>query len=327
MRPEMQAPADSASERRLETSHNLPLWRRILPFVVGGALVAFVVGRLDLAAFLRALGHTNYVGFFAFAMAFSTLLIVADVYATTYVYRRTIAPVKFKELFVIRAAAYLPSMVNHHIGQAWLTYFLSKAYGAPLTRAAGATLIVYVTTFGALFAFLLVGLPLNHGQLPWLLPTVAVVGAGGVAYGGMLLVRPSVLTSRTLFEPIFETGVKGHLAAMLVRVPHVFFQFLGAWVPFFFFGVKIPFADALALMPILMFVVTLPVSPQGLGTRDALSVALFSRYAPGVGTERASIVAATTLSWLCILTIIQISLSPLFMRRAYRLLGRTDAAN
>jgi uncharacterized membrane protein YbhN (UPF0104 family) len=317
--------ADSASERTLPPSSPLPLWRRLLAFAFGGALVAYVATRIDFGAFVRALRRTNYVGFVAFAIAFNAVLILADVYATTHVYRRTVAPVKFKELLVVRAAAYLPSMVNHHVGQAWLTYFLSKAYRAPLSRAAGATLIVYVTTFGALFAFLLVGLPLNHHRQPWLLPTIAVVGAGGVAYAAMLLWRPRALSNRKVLEPLFAMGLRGHLVAILVRLPHVFAQFLGAWVPFLFFGVKIPFSDALALMPVLMFVVTLPVSPQGVGTRDAMSLALFSSYAPGTPTEQASFVAATTLSWICLITVIQLVFSPLFMRRAYQLLGRTPA--
>jgi Lysylphosphatidylglycerol synthase TM region len=317
----MPAQADSAPDRTSPPSSELPLWRRVLPFVVGGALVAYVAQRLDFAAFVRALRRTNYVGFVAFALAFTAVLLLADVFATTYVYRRTVGPVKFKELFVIRAAAYLPSMVNHHVGQAWLTYFLSKAYRAPISRAAGATLVVYATTFGALFAFLLVGLPLNHHRLPWLSPTVAVVSAAGFAYAVALAIKPPALASRGLLRPLFEIGLRGHLAAVVVRLPHVFVQFLGAWIPFSFFGVDIPFTDALALMPVLMFVVTLPVSPQGLGTRDALSLALFSTYAPGVGAERASTVAATTLTWLCVLTVIQLAFSPLFMRRAYQLLG------
>jgi hypothetical protein len=222
---------------------------------------------------------------------------------------------------VIRAAAYLPSLVNHHVGQAWLTYFLSKAYRAPISRAAGATLVVYVTTFAALFAFLLVGLPLNHGELPWLLPTTALVGAGGLAYTAVLVWRPGALTSRTVLGPLFELGLGGHLGAVLIRLPHVIVQFIGAWAPFFFFGVDIPLSDAFALMPVVMFVVTLPVSPQGLGTRDALALALLSSYAHGTPAERASTLAAATLSWMCALTIIQLLLSPLFMRRAYRLMG------
>ena len=327
MRPQMLAPADSAPEGLASAATELPLWRRLMPVAVGSGLVVFVASRLDFEAFWQALGRTNYVGFMAFGLAFNALLLLADSFATTHVYRRTVGPVKLRELLVIRAAAYLPSMLNHHVGQAWLTYFVSKTYKAPISRAAGATLIVYVTTFGALFAFLLVGLPLNHHRLPWLFPTVAVVGAGAIGYALALLLRPRALADRAVLAPLFEMGLRGHLVAIAVRLPHVFVQFLGAWIPFVFFGVNIPFTDALALMPVLMFVVTLPVSPQGLGTRDALSLTLFSSYAPGAGAEQASVVAATTLSWICLITVIQLVLSPLFMRRAYQLLGASKASD
>src|ERR1044071_8435419 len=110
----MQAPADSARERAAPPSNELPLWRRIMPFVVGGGLAAYVLSRLDFPTFIRAVKGQNLVGFVAVALTFNVILILADVYATTYVYRRAIAPVKYKELLIIRAAAYLPSMVNHH---------------------------------------------------------------------------------------------------------------------------------------------------------------------------------------------------------------------
>jgi hypothetical protein len=304
----------------------VPIWRRALPFMLGGALVAYVVSRVDIPAFLHALSSTNYFLYAAFAFTFNAALLAADALATMVVYRRTVAPVRYSDVFVIRAASYLPSILSHHVGQAWLTYFLAKVYKAPIWRVAGATLLVYVTTFGALFVFLLVGLPLNREELTWLVPTVAVVGTAGAVYLGVVYLKPALLAGRQVTAPLAEVGIRGHLSSLLFRLPHVWVQFIGAWVPFLFFGVHIPLSDALALMPILMFVVALPISPQGLGTRDALSLALLSRYAVGSADEQAAAIAATTLSWLGVLTLVQLVLSPLFMRRAYRLLHGTENA-
>ena len=118
--------------------------------------------------------------------------------------------------------------------------------------------------------------------------------------------------------PLTELGVRGHLIALAYRLPHVCVQFLGAWLPFWFFGVRIPLSDALALMPVLMLVVTLPITPQGIGTRDVLALQLLRPYAPG---HAAAAIAATTLSWAGAITLVQALLSPLFMRRAQRLLA------
>lgn len=304
-----------------------PWWRRAVPFVVGGALIAYVLGRLDFGAFVAAVGSTHYVAFLGFTVVFNAALLAADALATTHIYRRIVAPVRYSELFVIRGASYLPSILNHHVGQAWLTYFVAKAYRAPLFRVAGATLLVYATTFGGLFSFLLVGLPFNRGSVPWLIPTVAFLALAGLAYLVAVRLRPRFLASRQMVAPLIEVGVRGHLIALLYRLPHVIVQFFGAWVPFLFFGIDVPLIDALALMPVIMFVVALPVSPQGLGTRDALALALLTGYATGTPEERASAIAATTLSWLCALTLVQLALSPWLMRKAYRLLeaARRDA--
>jgi len=307
-------------------SKELPLWRRVMPFVVGGALVAFVATRLDYGAFMRAMRDINAVGYIAFAFAFCVGLLVADVFATMIVYRRTIAPVGYRELFVIRAASYLPSLLNFHVGQAWLTYFLAKVYKVPLARTAGSTLLVYATTFGGLFVFLLVAVPFNHGRVTWLVPAVAIIGAAAVAYAIVLVVKPRFATRLSVAAPLFDSGLSGHLEALAARLPHILCQFLGAWVPFLFFGVDVPFGDALVLIPILMLVVTLPVSPQGMGTRDAVALALVSSYARGTPAERASAVAASTVSWLVVTTVFQAAIGAIFAKPARDLMSKAAAS-
>lgn len=311
---------DAASDAPSRASPRLPPWRRLLPLLVGGTLFAIVLSRLDFATFTEALHRTNYLAFSAFIVAFSVALLVADVLASTFAYARTVGSVRFRDLFVIRGASYLPSILNHHVGQAWLTYFLAKTRGVSLARTAGATLFVYATTLAALFAFLLLGLPFNHGRVVWLMPVVITVSVAGVGYILAIAIRPRWLADRALLAPLFEAGVRGHLTAVAVRMPHMMVQFAGTWIPFLFFGVELPFVDALALLPVIMLAVTLPVSPQGLGTREALSIALLSAYATGNAAERSAVIAASTLSWLVLLTLVQLLLSLVFMRSAYRLL-------
>lgn len=299
----------------------MPALRRWAPFLVGGLLVTYVVSRLDFPAFVAALRSTDYVAFFAFVLFFNGALLASDSLATAAVYRSVVGPVRYRDLFVIRGASYLPSIINHHVGQAWLTYFLARAYNAAVWRVAGATLIVYATTFGALYAFLLLGLVTSGVKIAWLLPISIAVAGLGVLYLATVHLRPGFLSKRQVTAPLIEIGARGHLLLMVYRLPHVAVQFFGAWLPFSFFGVEIPLSDALSLMPIIMFVVALPVSPQGLGTRDALSLSLLSSYATGTPGEQAASIAATTLSWLGALTVVQLLLSPLLMRRAFRLLG------
>jgi hypothetical protein len=303
------------------TPGNPAPWRRLVPIAIGLGLVAWVVQRLDWPAFFGALRSTNYPGFLAFTVVFTCSLLATDTFATRAVYATRLGAVGFLELLTLRAASYLPSILNHHVGQAWLTYFLARVKGASVLQVAGSTLLVYATTFGALFLLLLAGLPFLQDRPAWVLPTVAFVAIGGLAYLVVLALRPGFLTRQRMFGALFSVSVRDQVGLVVYRMPHIAVQFLGAWIPFHFFGVEIPFGHALVLMPLLMFVVALPVSPQGLGTRDALALALFSGYAAGTPEQRAGAIAATTLSWLCALTLVQALISPFFMRRAYRLLS------
>jgi hypothetical protein len=317
----MMAPLAEAAPSDPPATAAVPLWRRLLPFVLATALVALVLMRLDVGLFVRQLGRANYVGLIVFATTFTFLLLAADTFATVGIYRRTVCPISFRHLFVLRAASYLPSLLNHHVGQAWLTYFLSKVYRAPLWRVAGATLLTYATTLPCLLLFGVLAAPFNAERIPWLVPVLATLTVLALLYLGVIAAKPRFMRAWEATAPLVETGVRGHLLAFVYRLPHMMVLFAGSWLVFSFFGIRIPLAHALATVPLVMLVAGLPITPQGMGTRDILSIELFSRYASGTPEAQTAAVAAATLSWACALTLIQLVVSSIFMRKARRLLS------
>ena len=301
-----------------------PLWRQLLPFVVAIALVTFVLARVDWSAFGGALASVNYPAFMLFMAVFVVALLSADVLAACYIYRKSVNPdISYWHMFCVRGASYLPSLLNHHVGQAWLTYLLAKVYKAPLKRTAGATLLVYATWGGCLLALGCVALFLSGLARGYL----AIPLGAGVAYLILLAVKPAALANNSVLGPLFEAGVSGHITAMVARVPHVVVLFLGTWLPFFFFGVKIPLSTALVYMPIIMFVVGLPVAPLGLGTRDALVAEFFQDYAVTAQTadERLGVLAASTVAVAVAVAIFGALVGVVMMRYALRLIPRESA--
>jgi hypothetical protein len=306
---------------QLPKAERTPLWRKAAPIVLAVLLVAFVVSRLDFVAFLAAVQQVNHFTLAVFALGFVAALLVTDCFATREVYRRTVAKVDFKQLLVLRAASYLPSILSHHLGQAWLTYFLSKVYGAPLWRVAGATLVVYATLMAGLVLISSAALPFKAAAVGWLAPVLGVTLFLGIGYLIVLRLRPAFLARHQVTAPLFELGVKGHLILVLYRIPHLFVLFMGNWIPFSLYGVHIPLPDALMLIPVLMLVSSLPITPQGVGTRDALALQLFAGFAVGTKAQAAASIAASTLSFAVSVTLVQLVLSPLFLARARLLLG------
>jgi Lysylphosphatidylglycerol synthase TM region len=299
-----------------------PLWRKVLPFVLALGLTGLLVWRLDLAAFVRHLRGVNYPAFLGFCWVFVVLLLAADSLATSFVYSKTVCPVRFRDLFLIRGASYLPSMLNHHVGQAWLTWYMSRAYKAPLWRVAGATLLVYATTFASLFLFGAISLVFDRKGAPWLIPLLAVVFVAGIGYLVVIRIKPAFLVKRQVLAPLFDVGIVGHMQALALRIPHILVLFLGTWLPFRFFGVDIPPGAAFAYIPVLMVVSALPITPQGVGTRDWFSLHYFSQYGAGNQAEQEAAVAAATLSFAVALSLFQAVFALLLMHRALRVLNQ-----
>lgn len=301
----------------------MPLWRRVLPAGLGAGLVLFVLSRVDLPTFYATLRSTHYVVFVVFSLVFTLALLGADTWATVWVYRRTVCPVKSREFFLVRGASYLPAVLNHHLGQGWVTYFMAKMYGAPLWRVAGATLVVYATTFACVVGLGVVAVVLAGPAVPWLPPLVGAVVVAGLLYLAALRFFPAALRRRQATAVLAELGPLGHLEAVLRRFPHVLVQFLGTWAAFWFFDIRVPPTAAFAFIPVVMMLATLPITPAGVGTRDVLSVEFFAAFAPGAAGEREATVAACTLTWITSLVLLQALLGPFFMRATRRLLERS----
>ncbi|HVY47122.1 MAG TPA: lysylphosphatidylglycerol synthase domain-containing protein [Minicystis sp.] len=275
---------------------------RVLPFALAIGLVAFVLSRLDLAAFRAHLASVDAPRFVAFAVIFLLSLLSADAFATVLVYRRSVAPVTFGNFWVLRGASYVPSLLNHHVGQAFITVALARRHGIALARMAGATLVVYASWMGCVAGLLVLALVMRGGSPVW----PALVVAAGVAYLAVIEIRPRRLAKISLLAPLFEARAAGHLVAMAARLPHLVVLFLGTWLPFFFFGVRVPFADALETIPVLMVAVTLPITPQGFGTRDVLAQLFYERFAPGAThAERLAAITAATTSWGVAVTLLE----------------------
>jgi hypothetical protein len=295
----------------LPTGKPRSVWRTILPFVLALALVGFVLSRLDLHAFLHHLKRVSSPLFFPAAIAFVVCLCAADSFATVLVYRASVAQIPFRDFFILRGASYLPSILNHHLGQAFITLALSRIHGAPLARVAGATLLVYASWMGCILGLACVAILLVGKPLVWL----ALPLGAGIVYLIILALRPAKLAQNRVLAPLFEAGVGGHLLALTARLPHLLVLFLGTWLPFWFFDVRIPVAAAFTYVPIVMVAVTLPLTPQGFGTRDVLAATFFEQYGPpGSSADRLAAIAACTTAWGIAITLVDIVFAMALLR-------------
>jgi hypothetical protein len=279
-----------------ETEKKTPLWRKIVPFVVAAGLLFLAFRNIDFPAFAAALSKLNYVAFLGFCTIWVLVLLASDSLGTLTAYRGSAPGVRFFDFYMLRGASYLPGIVNHHVGQAYMTYMFHKLFRLPLARMAGATLLSYAGWMGCLVLCMAVALPFSGLSAPiWYTP--ALLGAG-VLYLVVIAAKPARLVKIGFLAPLFEAGIVGHAVALAARLPHLFILVLGNWVSFKFFDVHIPIGTAMTLLPIVLVAVTLPITPQGFGTRDMLSQKFFVMFALGATEpERLGRVAACTTSF------------------------------
>ena len=184
--------------------------------------------------------------------------------------------------------------------------------GAGAARATGAVAFLVATSGLALAAIAVPALLAARGAIPGAapggIPLAALVALAGVAVylaavaaGRRWLDRLPWPLVRAALVPLVEAGVAGHLRAAAWRLPHLLAMVLFHWGAFRIWGIALPLGAGLALIPVVLLVAALPITPSGLGTTQAMQVLLFSPWATGATPdERAADVLAFSLAFYAV---------------------------
>jgi hypothetical protein len=252
---------------------------------VGAAILLALLHRVPFAALRGGLAQGPWGGLVAYTLPFIVVTLVADAYATGVCLRIAGEPRPSGTLLLVRGATYLLGLLNYALGQGGIGLYLHRT-GVRAARGTGIVLFLLAVNFGALAvsaAAGALGLALGdgrQGRLPGgLLGTAVGILAAGVAYLGVIALRPAFLARREVLAPLFAAGPRGHLAALAGRMPHLLLLLLGHWGALSIWGIRVPAGQALARMPVVLLASVVPLSPAGLGTVQAAQVLLFAPYA------------------------------------------------
>jgi hypothetical protein len=304
-------------------------WRKLIPWVLAAALLAFLFVRLPRAELERALAAGPFGLLAAWAAAATALTLLADAAATRTAFAATGVPRPFGELLLARGATYLLGLIHSAVGQGGLGLYLLRTGAAP-GQAFAAVVLIFITHLAAMAlvaaggmlaaaagAGTMVGGTVGgdvggeagrglgrylagfageagsgSGLRPWL-PALALLVAVFAAFVLALRLKPRWLARRPALAPLFAAGPGGFLAATAARVPHVLAMVLGLWVGLRLWGVPLPIGRGAVLLSVVLLVAALPIAPNGLGTTEAALVVLASPYAPFAGVAaRQSLVLA-----------------------------------
>ncbi len=262
------------------------LLRRAVPWLVGLAIVAFIVARVPLAAFRQALEAGPHLVLAAVNVVLILAILCMDS-ASTWIGLVALSMRRpFAKVMAVRGATYVLFLLNYALGQGGFGYYLHRT-GVPALRAVGATLFLIGTNLATLLlvtavAFAIRDADTAHVELWW---TLVIGCAAFLAYLLVIVAAPRFASRREVLAPLFDAGLRGHALAMLGRIPHVAVIVIGHWVAIRAWGIEVPFSVALTLMPAVVIASVLPISPAGLGTTQAALVYFFADYAPGATAD------------------------------------------
>jgi len=298
-------------------------WLRILgPWAVAVGLLTWVFSRIPLDAFGQALSRGQFSWWVPTMAGALVCIYLADSLAITKTFSWFTAPLSYAEVLAIRGASYLLAVINYNLGQGAIVFFVRRAKGVPLGLGTGTVLLIMGINLVVLLVLAVVGLsvsvvPRAAALWPWAIGLlVAFLG-----YLGVVAIRPAWLERYDLLKPALRAGIRGHLAALAVRLPHLGAVFAAHYLAMRAFGVHPPVAVFLTYMPIVTLISALPISPQGLGTQQVAAIYLFSAYAPGDPETQRATVLAYSVSIVSLAMVFQVGMGLAWMRRAMVLLG------
>lgn len=268
--------------------------KRWLPWGVAIALLAVLFTRIPFDALRGALAHGSYLTLALYVLFEILIALAPDAWATKEALAAAGVRRSFRELVLARGATYLLGLLSYLLGQGGVGVWLAKR-GVRPAQATGAVLLLMVSNGIVLLLIAGAGLLVSPSDRNLLL----VVGAGlaGVlVYLAAIGLRVRWLQRWEMLAPLFDAGLMGHLRAIVARLPHMLLLAVLHWGAFRIWGIAVPPELGIALMPVVLLISALPITPGGLGSTQALQVLFFSSWAAGPTPEdRAADVLAFSL--------------------------------
>ncbi|MDY6814066.1 MAG: lysylphosphatidylglycerol synthase domain-containing protein [Pseudomonadota bacterium] len=256
-----------------------PVLARSLPWLLGGLIVAALVAAIDPAAVAGALQQAALGRYIPLAILFLLVWYLLETHNLQRVFRRFQVHAPFPELLAVRGYTYLLMIVNYALGVGAIGLYLRNRRGVPAPRAAGLLLFFMMAEMLALGLLAGAGATFVQGEARG----YALVTAGAIL-GGALLGVPLIrrLAWRPALARWLEVFAVARIGAWLATIADRSLYFL-TFVLFFYlampaFGLQVPFADLLCLVPLLFIIINLPVTAAGLGTLQAGVLLLFAPY-------------------------------------------------
>lgn len=255
------------------------------PWVIGSSVLVYLIWRIQPRPLIDAMSHAQLLIYIPALIVFVYLSFLVDTQNLQALMKSFGYAFSFAESRTIRGASYLIMVVDYTLGMGSIVYFFNKTKQISLLRGTAIMLYYNYINQMALALLAIAGYPLLGRWIPWLTKgllvclllifiTVAIIGI--LKHSNHILAMK--LKGTVLAQSFAESSAKTYFINIIYRMGYYF-----SYVVFFYaavraFAMDIPFTTLVAYVPIILLVISIPVSPFGLGTSQATMLFLFKDY-------------------------------------------------
>lgn len=258
---------------------------RTVPWLIGGSVLVYLIWRIEPQPLIKALAQAQLMIYIPAVLVFIYISFLVDMQNFRALMKHFGYLFTLAESMAIRGASYLIVVIDYTLGLGSIVYFLKETRQIPLGR--GTAIMIYYNYINQIALLLLAvgGYPLLGMDLPWLTRgliacilllclTVLVIGIIKSSGNGLAKkIRKAVLA-----QPFVESSFRTYLLNTIYRMGYYCTYILFFYVAVRAFGMEIPFITLIAYVPIILLVISIPISPFGLGTSQAAMLLLFKSY-------------------------------------------------
>jgi hypothetical protein len=248
----------------------IPIWQRVLPFVITAACLVILYSRLEGAAAAQGMGLVAYLaGIFA-RVSWPRWLALMIPYCLIYFLIDTLvlwrvinwfnAPIAYKDLIPIRGSSYILSIVNEQVSKGAVALYLNRRANVPGWEVGSSMLFIMFCEIYYLLAWATIGVLQQWDRFPEVFHVIPWIAVGAAAFFVVFHLFFSgrfgssiALRDKPIFHA-FRTAKAWHYGAIvLMRTPALLLAVVVYTFALRLFGVEASFSEMLGYLPVIFF--------------------------------------------------------------------------
>lgn len=276
---------DADSDNRLKNRWK-PLLKRTGPWAAAVFFLVFLFHSIEFNKFIEALIQVNLTIYLPWLLVFGIAAFLMDVQNLKSVLLQFDYDVPYQKLLHIRGMTYLVMVINYTLGIGSIALYLKRDVGIPLIRSAGLMLVYNSATQNCLAiiagtgCFFFQDSPNMTDKIFFLCVSIVSVSIAIISTLKLMPESGKILKFKHL-----------EVVKVFHELPWISYILITFWrgvyyltfLIFYYYAVRafnmeIPLSALVVYVPVVLLIISLPITPFGLGTSQAAMIFFFKEY-------------------------------------------------